>query len=201
MGAREDLLAIPDEVLRNGSIAQAVLVHMDFRETPKRWWGGFGDMQTGGHLWEGVGDLIAISEISTAYQVSAEAVTFTVAATPEMLALALAAKARVRDRAVTVYSQLFAVEDVALPEGGTVQRGQPIGSPMALFGGTMQRMPWSADGPTSRTVQVEAEGLFFRRNMAPRGRWTDTDQRARFGNDRGFERIPLYVGGYETRWR
>ena len=195
MGARDDLLAIPDEVLRNGRIGQAVLVHMDFLDAPKRWWTGFGDLEVNGHVWQGIGDLITISPISSSYQVSAEQVTFEVAATPEMLALALAAKARVRDRSVTVYLQLFAMEDA---EG--VERGQPIGSPMALYSGTMTKMPWAASGPNQRTLRVEAEGMFFRRNAAPRGRWTDSDQKARYPGDRGFERLPLYVN-YETRWR
>ena len=108
MGAREDLLAIPDEVLRSGQIAQAVLVHMDFQGAPKRWWTGFGDLEVAGQTWQGLGDLISISSISSTYQVSAEQVTFELAATPEMLGLALAAKARVRERAVTIYLQLFA---------------------------------------------------------------------------------------------
>lgn len=196
MGAREDLLAIPDEVLRSGRIGQAVLVHMDFRDSPKRWWTGFGDLEVNGHLWQGLGDLITISPISSSYQVSAEQVTFEVAATPEMLALALAAKDRVRDRSVTVYLQLFAMEDA---EGA--ERGQPIGSPMALYSGTMTKMPWAKTGPTQRAIRIECEGMFFRRNAAPRGRWTDSDQKARYPGDKGFERLPLYSNSYEVKWR
>ena len=100
-----------------------------------------------------------------------------------------------RDRSVTVYLQLFAMEDA---EGA--ERGQPIGSPMALYSGTMTKMPWAANGPSQRTIRVEAEGVFFRRNAAPRGRWTDSDQKARYPGDKGFERLPLYVQ-YETKWR
>lgn len=200
MGAREDLLAIPDELLRSGRIGQAVLVFMDFLDAPKRWWTGFGDMEVGGHTWQGLGDLITISPISTTYQVSAEQVTFDVAATPEMLALALNAKDRVRDRSVTVYLQLFAMDGVEV-EGEGIESGQPIGSPMALYSGTMQRMPWSATGSNQRTIRIEAEGNFFRRNMAPRGRWTDADQKARYPGDRGLERLPLYANGYNVRWR
>lgn len=200
MPARDDLLAIPDEFLRNGRIGQAVLVHMDFRNAPKRWWTGFGDLDVAGHRWQGVGDLISMSKISTAYQVSAKQMTFEVAATLEMFTLALAAKARVRDRAVTVSLQLFAMDAVTV-DGADIQTGQPVGSPIALFSGTMQRMPWSADGPTERKISIEAEGLFFRRNAPPRGRWTDPDQKARHPGDRGLERLPLYANGYETTWR
>lgn len=196
MSIRDDLLAIPDEVLRRGRIGQAALVHMAFADTPQRWWTGFGDLDAAGHRWRGLGDLIAISEISTAYDLSAQQVTFTVAATPEMVARALDAKARVRDRAVTVSLQLFAVE----AQDGEVMRGQPLGSPMVMYSGTMQRMPWSARGPNERTIQIEAEGLFFRRNAPPRGLWTDADQKARWPGDRGLERLPLYAGGYSPRW-
>lgn len=197
MGARDDLLAIPDEVLRQGRIGGAALVFMDFRDNPKRWWSGFGDVNAGGHTWQGVGDLIGISPIETAYDLSAQPVTFTVSVTPEMLANALNAKDQVRDRAVTVSLQLIAIEG----QDGDMQRGQPIGSPMVMFSGLMQRMPWSASGPTQRTLMVEAEGLFFRRNAPPRGRWTDADQKARYPGDRGLERLPLYSGGgYDPRW-
>ena len=190
MGVREDLLAIPDEVLRSGQIGQAALVWMDFAGGAKRWWTGFGDLDAGGHRWQGVGDLISISPISTAYDLSAEPMTFTLACTPELLALAINAKARVRDRPVTVSLQLF--------DMGTKQ---VLGSPFVMFSGTMQRMPWKASGPTERTLTLEAEGLFFRRNAPPRGRWTDADQKARYPGDRGFERMPIYANGYEARWR
>ena len=202
MGARDDLLAIPDEVLRSGQIAQAVLVHMDFQGAPKRWWTGFGDLEVAGETWQGLGDLISISPISSTYQVSAEQVTFELAATPEMLGLALAAKARVRERAVTIYLQMFANVRMAAftPGGGEILTGDPIGSPMALYSGLMMRMPWSASGSTERRIRLECEGLFFRRNAPPRGRWTDSDQKARYPGDRGFERLPIYVN-YETGWR
>lgn len=197
MGARDDLLAIPDEVLRAGGISQAVLVFMDFRDEPKRWWTGFGDLNVAGHVWQGLGDLISISRIESTYTLSVRQVTFSVAATAEMMALALAAKSRVRNRAVSISLQLFV-------NGGKVNgvtTGQPIGSPLSLYNGTMQRMPFGGSGSTERNIQIECEGLFFRRNQAPRGRWTDSDQKARYPGDRGFERLPIYASGYETRWR
>ena len=202
MAARDDLLAIPDDVLRSGQIEQAVLVHMDFQGAPKRWWSGFGDLEVAGQTWQGLGDLISISPISSTYQVSAEQVTFELAATPEMLGLALAAKSRVRERAVTIYLQMFANVRMAAftPGGGEILTGDPVGSPMALYSGLMMRMPWSASGSTERRIRLECEGLFFRRNAPPRGRWTDSDQKARYPGDRGFERLPIYVN-YETGWR
>lgn len=203
MPARDDLLAIPDEVLRDGSIAQAVLVHMDFQGAPKRWWTGFGDLVVGGQSWQGFGDLIGVSQIESSYSVSARQVTFTVAATPEMLGLALAAKDRVQGRSVTVYLQLFAnAQMAAFTAGGSeLMTGDPIGSPMSLFTGTMEGMPYSGTGTTERRIAIEAWGIWMKRNAAPRGRWTHSDQQARYPGDRGFERLPLYANGYETEWR
>lgn len=201
MGAREDLLAIPDEALRTGRVGQAALVFMDFRDGAKRWWTGFGDLDAGGFRWQGLGDLIGLSRIDTAYDLSAKPMTFTLACTPELLALALNAKSRVRDRTVTVSAQLFAMEATAgfTAGGGEILRGQPLGSPFVMFSGTMQRMPYKISGPSERTLTLEAEGLFFRRNAPPRGRWTDADQKARYPGDLGLERLPLYTN-YETRW-
>lgn len=202
MDARDDLLAIPDEVLRDGRIAQAVLVFMDFKDAPKRWWTGFGPLEVGGHTWEGLGDLVGVSEIESSYSLSAREVTFTIAATPEMLGHALNAKNQVRDREVTVYLQLFANAQLAsfTPGGGEIMSGDPVGSPMSLFTGTMQRMPYEGQGTTKRRITLEAWGIWMRRNAAPRGRWTDSDQKARYPGDRGLERLPLYVN-YETGWR
>ncbi|MTH76309.1 hypothetical protein [Paracoccus aestuariivivens] len=203
MTARDDLLAIPDEVLRNGSIAQAALVHMDFLDSPQRWWTGFGDLDVAGHRWKGLGDLIAVSPIASGYSTSARQVDFTVAATPEMLGLALNAKARVRNRDVTVYLQLFANATMAgfTAGGGELMYGDPIGSPMSLYTGTMQRMPYGGTGTTQRRITLETWGIWLKRNAAPRGRWTHADQQARYPGDIGFERLPLYANGYETDWR
>lgn len=197
MGAREDLIAIPDEQLRHGKIGQAALVFMDFRDSPRRWWTGFGDLPHAGHVWQGLGDLISISGIDTNYSVSARKVSFQLAATPEMLALALAAKTRVRERAVSIFEQLFLVES----QDADIQFGQPLGPMFSLFNGTMLKMPWTAEGAQKRGLTLHCEGLFYRRNQPPRGRWTDADQKARYPGDKGLDRLPLYANGYEAGWR
>lgn len=195
MGARDDLLAIPDERLRNGDIAEAVLVFMDFGSGARRWWAGFGDLVHAGHTWLGLGDMIAIEGLTTDYQMSADAVTFTLAATPEMMGLVVDARGLVLGRAVQVFSQLFD----RVPDSAAQQPWQPMGSPMALFTGTMGPMTLSAEGPTERTIALQCEGLWARRNAPPRGLWTDRDQQARHAGDLGFERVAMYTN-YTTQW-
>ncbi len=194
MGAREDLLAVPDAVLRDGTIAEAVLCWMDFGTGAKRWWAGFGDLDHVGYRWQGTGDVIGISDLTSDYQLSADPCTFTMAASAEMVALARESRAAVIGRQVVVYSQLFTT---AAYDG--VGAWQPLASPMALFTGTMGPMKYDKEGPAKRQISLQCEGLWARRNAAPRGLWTDRDQQARHPGDKGFERVALYTN-YETRW-
>lgn len=191
MTARADLLAITDERLRNGDIAEAVLCWMDFGSGAKRWWAGFGDLDHAGQTWQGVGDLIEISDLSTDYRMSADPVTFTLAATQDMIRLARASKSAVTGRQVIVYSQLFAT--VRIDEVGP---WQPLGTPLPLFVGTMEVMTYN---PAQGRVSLQAEGLWARRNAPPRGLWTDRDQQARHPGDKGLQRAPIYTN-YEVRW-
>jgi hypothetical protein len=194
MGARDDLLAIPDELLRNGSIAEAVLCWMDFATGAKRWWAGFGPLQHAGHIWDGTGDLISISDLTTDYQMSADPVTLSLAATPEMVAAAIASKTAVRGRQIVIYSQLFATVQV-----GDTGPWQPLGQPMALFSGTMGPMTRTKRGPGDRQLSLQCEGLWARRNAPPRGLLTDRDQQARAPGDKGLERVGIYTN-YEVKW-
>lgn len=194
MGARDDLLAIPDELLRNGTIAEAVLCWMDFATGPKRWWAGFGDLQHAGHIWQGTGEAISISDLTSDYQMSAEPLTVSLAATSEMILLAKDSRAAVTARQIIVSSQLFATERL-----GAVGPWQPIGSPMALFTGTMSGLTYAAQGPNDRVISLQCEGLWVRRNAPPRGLLTDRDQQARHPGDRGLERVSIYTN-HQTRW-
>ncbi len=194
MGARDDLLAIPDEQLRSGKIAEAVLCWMDFTTGAKRWWAGFGDLDHVGHIWQGTGEAIDISDLSSDYQMSADPLTISLAATTEMILLAKDSRAAVTGRQIVVYSQLFATERI-----GAVGPWQAIGSPMALFTGTMAAMTYSAQGPKEKMISLQCEGLWVRRNAPPRGLLTDRDQQARHPGDKGLERVAVYTN-HSTRW-
>jgi hypothetical protein len=187
-------LAIPDELLRNGDIAEAVLCFMDFSTGAKRWWTGFGDLVHAGYTWEGKGDAIDIGDLTSSYQMSADPITFTFAATTEMILRVRNSTTQVRGRSVIVYSQLF----LANPTDGS-QPWQPLGSPMALFSGLMGPMKYSSKAATSKSISLQCEGLWTRRNAPPRGLWTDRDQQARYPGDKGLERVQIYTD-YEIRW-
>lgn len=194
MSVRDDLLAIDDDLLRTAALTEVTLVHMDFEDTPKWWWTGFGDLDVEGQTYQGLGDLISISGLTTTYQLSATPVTFEIAATPEMISLSRAAIDRVFGRDVNVWSQLMTTQTV---DG--VESWQLFGPRWSMFTGTMRQMPVALEGDDAASLQVIAEGLFTGRNAPPQGLLTDADQQGRYPGDKGLERIALYTNR-ETRW-
>ena len=139
MTIRDDILAIPDEKLRNGSIGADYLVFMDFLDAPKRWWTGWGNIESDGETWQGVGNLIGISDLPTAYGPSAERITLSLqGATQEMMTLTQEAASRVYGRELKVYQQFFDV----LPRDATAQPWAQLGPAFAVFVGKMDRMTY-----------------------------------------------------------
>ena len=195
---RDELLAVPNEKLRNGNISADYLVHMDCLDAPKNWWTGWGDLRTSGRTWQGIGDLISVSGLPMSYKPSADQATFKIAsATKEMQLLARQSAKRVYGRAVTVSMQFFEV----FPDAG--QPWQPLGPAFTLYSGWMDQLTYKAarneDGKMSRYIELTAEGVFVRRNAPANGRWTDADQKRRHPDDKGCERMPIYMN-YSPIW-
>ncbi|WPZ24860.1 hypothetical protein UM399_11870 [Sulfitobacter pontiacus] len=194
MGVRDDLLAIPDELLRTGRVSEATLVFMDFRDNPRRWWTGLGDLDVAGEIWSGVSDLISISDIETTYAATAQPVSFSLAATEKMIDDTQAAESTVHGRTVAIFGQLFYTQaDLEHPAW------HPVGSPFAHFVGTMEKVSYSFSGLEEGSISLACEGLFYRRTTPPRGLLTDSDQKSRSTGDRGLELVAKYTE-YETRW-
>lgn len=194
MGVRDDLLAIPDELLRTGRVSEATLVFMDFRDNPRRWWTGIGDLDVGSERWSGVSDFISISDIETTYAATAQPVSFGLAATEQMLDDTQDAESTVHGHTVAIYGQLFYTQSDA-----DTPAWHPVGSPFAHFVGTMEKVKYSFSGLDKGSISLECEGLFYRRVSPPRGLLTDPDQKSRSAGDKGLELVSKYTE-YETRW-
>lgn len=200
MTTRDDIIAVPDDRLRNAQIAADYLIFMDFLDAPRRVWTGWGDLVTEGQTWQGIGDLISVSEIPASTSATAESVTLTLqGATSEMQALARASASRVRDRSIVIYQQFFDVT----PDDEGVQPWSPLMPAFAVYTGKMDRTAYSAErGPDAeykRTIKLTTYGLFSNRNAPPNGLWTDSDQQRRYPGDLGCSRMPIYAG-YSPVW-
>lgn len=176
---------VSDDVLRRGDVACTILCQMDFRTNPQRWWLGYGPITAGGVTYEGTGDMIKVSAMSLTYGMSAGMVRFSVPnASPEMVARCDNQESEVNGRRVQVLYQLFSTV-----EQDGHHRGTLIGDPISVFLGRMKDMT-STSTADAREIELECYGRMSQQGRPPYGRWTNTDQQARYPGDRGLEFIP-----------
>lgn len=178
--------------LAGRTVGASLLVFMDFRETPRRWWMGFGDLDAGGHVWQGIGTWISIEGLQAPIGTTAPKTTFTLSGVDAtVIQMARQASDRVRDRRVRVYVQFFDVTGE--------QDWQRLDDPFSIWTGRMDQLKYIADGPGRRTVQLTAESLWVNRKRPAYGLYTDSDQKNRFPGDRGMEQVADLVNK-QSRW-
>lgn len=176
--------------LKGAALQADLLVHMDFRDSPIRFWTGWGMLEAAGHTWKGLGQLVSIEGLQQATGTVAPETTFTLSGVdPDIVALTAAASDRAVGRRVRVWMQIFSVD------GGDT----PVDEPFVIWTGTMDRPRFTAEGSGLRQVSITANNLMTRRNSPPHGMYTDRDQQARYPGDKGLERIPELVSK-QVRW-
>lgn len=181
--------------LAGRTVAASLLVHMDFRVTPRRWWTGFGDLEVGGHTWQGIGNFVQIDGLEQPIGTVAPKTTFQLSGVDaEIVTLARNASDRVKDRRCAAYIQIFDIT----PDDVGVEPWTPLDAPYAIWSGMMDQMSYSADGgaagrPPTRSITLTAESLWTNRRRPVYGLYTDRDQNARFAGDRGLEQAVSLV--------
>lgn len=172
--------------LAGRTIAASLLVHMDFRETPRRFWIGFGDLEAGGHTWQGTGELIQLDGLESPIGTNAPKLTNTLSGIDaNLVTLARSASDRVKDRRETIYIQFFDVT----PDDASVEPWSLLDQPFAISSWLMDQMTYSAQGPQQRSIVLTAESIWTNRRRPAFGLWTDRDQNKRFPGDRGLEQV------------
>jgi hypothetical protein len=170
---------VADRTVRVGA-----LVMFDFLSGPMRVWGGFGDIETGGHVWSGLGELGSVSAIELPHNGSAPETTFTLSGVdPTLLAAALASRAETYDRDVVVWLQHFDAT------------WAPVDAPVPIYFGRMDVMTAKTTDAKSRIVEVKAEWLFARRAIPAFASLSDRDQQARAAGDLG----AAYVASMQSK--
>lgn len=183
-------------VLASRTVAASLLCHMDFRETPRRWWLGFGPLNAGGFVWQGTGEMIAIDGLEQPIGTVAPKTTFKLTGIDAALVLlARQASGRVKDRRCTVYVQFFDIT----PDDASVPPWSPLDDPFAIWSGTMDRMTYDAQGPALREITLTAESFWTNRRRPAYGLFTDRDQNARYPGDRGLEQVSS-LAAKQSRW-
>lgn len=171
--------------LAGREVAASLLTFMDFRDTPRRWWMGSGDLVAGGQTWQGTGSMIQIDGLEQALGTNAPRTTFTLSGVDStIVTLARQSSARVKDRPCQVFIQFF-----ELSPGGDQMPWAPLDAPYTIWSGFMDQMSYGAEGPSQRRVSLTAESIWTGRRRPAYGFYTDRDQNARFAGDRGLEQV------------
>jgi len=156
-------------------VSAATLFQFDFTSGTQRFWDGHGYITTDGHDWLGFGQMGAVSGLEQSRNMGAPQTTFKLSGVDDnLIAIAVNSSAEVTGNPCTVYLQFLS------------SAGVPLDAPIAIWAGTMDTLTFQA-GAKDQAITLTAETLFVDRVRAPWGLYTDTDQRARWPGDRGFE--------------
>jgi hypothetical protein len=167
-----------DAALAGKVIRNARLVRFDFASATVRLWQGHGDLLAGGKIWKGGGELGSISGLEIPIGDAAPVVTFSLSGVNQsLIAEALSTPSEYKDQPVAVYYHFFD------------QDWAPLDSPQAIFLGRMDVMKVKTTGPTKRTIELTAEGLFTQRGKAPWGYLSDSSQQGLFPGSRGLDQM------------
>lgn len=171
--------------LAGREVAASLLCFMGFKDTPRRWWMGFGDLNAGGHIWQGTGEMIQIDGLDQPIGTVAPKTTFTLSGVDStIVTLARQSSDRVKDRQARVFIQFFEIAP-----GGDQMPWAPLDAPYAIRSMIMDQMSYGAQGPSQRRVTLTAESLWTGRRRPAYGFFTDRDQNSRFPGDRGLEQV------------
>ncbi len=177
-----------DAQLSGATVVMALLVEVEFVSETYRLWTGVGTRTFGEKVWEGVGALASLSDVSRLQNGEADPFEIVLSGNDELIQLALVN---------------FATEAQGQPIAASLQflnftDESPLGPPWLLREGTMVGAALTVED-TSLALTVKCDTLASGRNRPPFGRLTARDQRARYPDDRGLDSVHK-LNGSEIVW-
>ena len=145
-------------------------VEMDFDTAPLRFWTGYGDKTIFTNTYTGTGNLLSISGLEEANDLSAKGVTLQLSGVPtEIVSLALQEPYQRRD--CKIY---FGTTDTS--------------APIEVFSGLMDKMTIEDSGDSS-VIQLTVESKLLRLNKASNWRYTQESHKSRHSGDTFFSYV------------
>lgn len=151
-------------------------IELDFDTNPVRFWTGYGDRTIGGETYLGGGDLLSISGLEEANDLSAKGITLQLTGVSSTL-VSLALQEPYQRRSCKVY---FGTTDTT--------------APIEAFSGLMDKMTIEDGGETS-TITLSVESKLLRLNRSSNWRYTEANHQSRYSSDTFFS----YVTGLQDR--
>lgn len=151
-------------------------VEMDFDTAPVRFWTGYGDRTIFSNTYLGTGNLLSISGLEEANDLSAKGITLQLSGVPASL-VSLALQEPYQRRACKIYF-------------GTTNTAAPI----EVFSGLMDKMDIQDSGESS-IIELTVESKLLRLNKASNWRYTEANHQSRHAGDTFFS----YVADLQDR--
>jgi hypothetical protein len=142
-------------------------------------WNGVGDLAFGGNTYTGVGDLLAISQITETADIQATGINVSLTGVKSSF-IVIAKDHDYQGRALTVSLGAFDAS------------GSLIADPVIVFSGFMDTMTISENGQYS-TISIAVENKLIAFERAKVRRYTAEDQKIDHPTDKGFEFVTAIV--------
>jgi len=171
-------------------------IELFFDTSTLRFWSGLGEVILDGETYVGSGQMIQISSVDEALDVSAKGATLTLSGLPSDL-LSLAIQEPYQGRKCKIYfgirdnkAQFLQQEDddyILTETGAYIDTSIPPVNVMAeIFSGYIDQMNID-EGAESSSIAVYVESRLIDLQRPRERRYTSESQKSRFPNDRGFE--------------
>jgi len=164
---------VPSDLLTSLSQSEVhpfYAVDMDFDTAPLRFWTGYGDRTIFTNTYTGTGNLLSISGLEEANDLSAKGVTLQLSGVPtEIVSLAL--QEPYQRRSCKIY---FGTTNTAVP--------------IEVFSGLMNTMVIQ-DGGDSSVIELTVESKLLRLNKASNWRYTQENHQSRHSGDTFFSYV------------
>ena len=171
-------------------------IELFFDTSTLRFWSGIGEVELDGQTYVGSGQMIQVSSVDEALDISAKGATLTLSGLPSSL-LSLALSEPYQGRKCKIYfgikdnsSQFLQQEDdnyILTEFGQFIDTSIPPAQVMAeIFSGYIDQMNID-EGPETSSIAVYVESRLIDLQRPRQRRYTSESQKSKFPNDRGFD--------------
>lgn len=167
----------------------AILAEHDFNEGIAYNWTGWGDLEYGGRIYKGTGDLATIGELFFGDDDAAQPLTCTLSGVKPELVVEARTAPTVRGRSQRFFLLFF--DAVTL---------QPLDNPYLLAERVMDVLTYSGVGPTGRSISVTSEDIWNQRATTEYASYSQSDQEGLFPGDLGLEFVAEMIPGMRIEW-
>lgn len=171
-------------------------IELFFDTSILRFWSGVGELEFGGNVYTGSGNMIAVSAIDETSDISAQGARLTLSGLPsEMISLAIDEPYQGR-KCFIYFGTLDVTGDRLTQQNGHLILNQDSSAILGegdfrdtvtqIFSGYIDQMNID-EGPETSQISVAVESRLIDLQRPRNRRYTDANQKSRFPNDKGFE--------------